>query len=170
MWRTFGIQTLTGSAQPLFSDQLTASLVIAASDPLEASVTIADTSRYRVGDLVVIAPGTFAAASVQITTITSATSMLVKLISGILSGHAANAPLALALPYAELTVQVPLGGAEVTVGLDNAITAAPSGNVIEQIQPTGSFVDRDGYTLDFWIVGTTGQTVMVAAKQSGAVV
>ncbi len=177
MFRTFGLQTLTGASQPLFGDKITAALPIppAGIDPI---VTVANTAIYQAGDRFTIAPDTASADTLLVTTILTSTTMQCTSQGGApLHAHSVNAIIALSIPCAELIVQLKDGTTgNAVLGSDNTVTATPGGNVVAIIYkttagtPTTPFRATNSATFnmvrtdDLWIIGTANDTFIAAAE------
>jgi hypothetical protein len=168
MWRTFRKQALTGAAQPIFGDKLTAAMAIPPShvDPI---INVADTTIYQQGDRITLDAGQANADTVLITTIKSGTQMQVTSQGAPYHAHAANAIIALALPATEILISGNAG--TLYLGTDNTITAVGGGNVMYVILPGAGF--RDTYsanwntvrTDDLWMAGAgISDSAIVAAQ------
>jgi hypothetical protein len=168
MWRTFRKQALTGAAQPIFGDKLTAAMAIP-PDGVDPVVTVADTSIYWEGDRFTIDADQANADTVLITHIKSGTQMQVTSQGAPYHAHAINAIIALAIPATEILIT---GNASTLyLGTDNTITAVGGGNVIAAILPGAGF--RDTYsanwntvrTDDLWMAGAgVSDSAIVAAQ------
>ena len=170
MWRTFGIQALTGSAQPLFSDKLTAAMAIPpfGVDPI---LHVANTAKYQQGDRINIEPGTANQDTVLVTTILSGTTMQVTSQGAPYHAHATNSLLELDIPATEVTIQgKSTNGNSVWIGADNTITAAGGGNAIHELIPSGDFrMTQSGQfntirTSDAWVAGNLSDSFIPAAE------
>lgn len=171
MWRTFGIQTLNGSAQPILGDVLTAALEIT-QDGTIGILTVASTAnhKYQQGDRLVLDPLLSNQDIVLVTEIISSTQLLVSSQNAKLKAHASNAIVQLAISCANTIMQATSGNANpVWVGSDNTVTNAGGGNVIGSMNGGGTFGDT-GHdlniftTADLWMAGTNTQTVIVAVE------
>lgn len=170
MWRTFGLQTLSGTAQPLLGDKLTAALPIAPNgvDPI---LTVASTTNYQQGDRIVIDPGLNTQDEVLVITIKSSTQMQCSLQGATMHAHAVNAVLQLDIPAAEIIVQTSSGAANsVFLGTDSTVTNVGGGKAFYEVIPgqpfrmTNSGQYNSVRTNDAWMAGTATQTVIVAAQ------
>ena len=168
MWRTFRKQALTGSAQPIFGDKLTAAMAVPINgvDPV---ITVADTTIYWEGDRITIDAGQATADTVRIIKKLTATTMQVNNEGAPLHAHAVNAIIALAIPATEILISG--NGGAVYLGTDNTVTSTGGGNVIYEILPGASF--RDTYTAnwntvrtdDLWMAGGgVSDSAIVAAQ------
>lgn len=171
MWRTFGLQTLSGSAQPILGDKLTAAALITQGGAV-AQLTVGSTAnnKYQRGDRLVLDPLQSNQDIVLVTGILSSTVLLVTSQDAKLQAHATNAIIQLAISFADLIVQCPSGNANhLYLGADNTVTNSGVGNVIADIQPAGSFTDLGNHdnsymTSDTWMAGTSTQNVIVAVR------
>lgn len=168
MLRSFGIQTLTGNAQPLFADKLTAAMVVplVSIDPI---IKVANTALYQVGDRITIEPSTAIADMVLVEKILSNTQMQVSSQGAPLHAHASNALTELDMPCAEILINPVTGNSGTTwVGTDNTVTSTGGGSAFVPL-PGGTSLNL-GFpqwnairTSEAWIAGTAGDTVGVAA-------
>jgi len=171
MWRTFGVQTLTGSAQPILGDVLTAAAEIT-QDGTVAILTVGSTAnkKYQQGDRLVLDPLQSNQDIVLVTEIISSTQLLCTSQNSKLHTHASNAIVQLAISCANTIMQAPSTNTEpVWVGTDNTVTNAGAGNAIGVMNAGGTFGDT-GHdlnlfnTADLWMAGTASQTVIVAVE------
>lgn len=169
MMVTFGYQTLTGSAQPLFSDEITAALPVPLStiDPI---LTVADTTIYEVGFRLVLEPGTANQDLLRVSRILSSTTMQCSYEGATPNAHAVNSVIALAVSAAELVVQPKSGNANsVFLGKDNTVTSAGAGHTFAEVVPgypyrmTNSGQYNTVLTTDVWVAGTASQTFLASA-------
>ena len=177
MFRTFGLQTFTGTAQPLFGDKLTAALPIPPAG-IDGIATVANTGIYQVGDRINIDPGLTNQDTLLVSAILSPTTMRVSSQGNAPQhAHAVNAIISLSISAAELFVQLKDGTAgNAYVGSDNTVTAVPGGNVVQIIYktaagtPTAIFRATNSATFDMcrtddlWIIGTANDTFIAAAE------
>jgi hypothetical protein len=170
MIRSWGLVTLTGAAQPWFGDVTTAAVGLPNGDGL-IPVTVASTTRYRVGDRFYLDPETNTQDILLVDTITSSTVLSCKSEGDAKTHtHGSGAVIQLSIPAAEINVQ-PLSTNTQTVflGADNTVTNVPGGSVSREILPSSppSANLSIGYnimrTSDGWMVGTAGDKVIVAA-------
>ena len=167
MWRTFRKQAVTGAAQPIFGDKLTAAMAIP-PDGVDPIITVADTTIYEVGDRITIDAGQVTADTLRITAKTSGTKMTGNSEGAPYHAHAVNAIIALAIPATEILFSG--NGSALYLGTDNTITNTGGGNVIYEILPGASF--RMTYsanwntvrTDDLWMAGSLSDTAIVAAQ------
>ena len=166
---TFGKQTLTGSAQPLFTDKITAALGVPPNN-IDPIVTVADTTIYQVGFRFTIEPGTANQDSLKVVRILTATTMQCSYEGATPHAHALNSVIALAISAAEIIVQASNADQNsVFLGTDNTVTNVGGGHTFAEVLPgypyrmTGSGQYNTVMTTDAWMAGTTGQTVIVSA-------
>jgi hypothetical protein len=177
MFRTFGLQALTGAAQPLFGDKITAALAIPPAG-IDAIVTVANTAIYQAGDRINIDPGQSYVDTLLVTTILSGTTMQCTSQGGAPQhAHAVNAIISLSIPAAEIVVQLKDGtAANAVLGADNTVTAVPGGSVIQVLYKTAAatptvpfrFTNSVAFntirTDDAWIIGTAADTFIATAE------
>ena len=178
MFRTFGLQTITGTnAQPLFGDKLTAAMPIPQAG-VDAIATVANTAIYQVGDRINVDPGLAAQDTLLVTRILTATTMQVASQGGAPQhAHLVNAIISLSIPAAEIIVQLmdaTTGNA--FLGSDSSVTVTPGGNVIAKLLKTASgtatnpfrFTNSVSYNMirtdDAWIIGTANDTFIATAE------
>ena len=167
MWRTFRKQTLTGAAQPIFGDKLTAAMPIP-PDGVDPIVNVADTTIYQQGDRITIDAGQTNLDTVLITTIKSGTQMQVTSQGAPYHAHAVNAIIALAIPATEIIFS---GNASVFyLGTDNSITATGGGNVIAQVGAAVAPPFRMTYSANWNTVRTDDLWMAGAGVSDGAIV
>ena len=167
MWRTFRKQVLTGAAQPIFGDKLTAAMAIPI-DGVDPIIHVADTTIYQDGDRIVIDAGQATADTVRIVTRPTATTMQVTSEGAPYHAHAVNAIIALSISCTEILFSG--NGSALYLGTDNTITNTGGGNVVYEILPGASF--RETYsanwntvrTSDLWMAGSLSDTTIVAAQ------
>lgn len=177
MVRTFGVQTLGAAAQPWFSDALTAAIAAQPNNGNDNQtptlIKVADTTKYRVGDYLVLGAGTATQERVGINRIVDATTLGVVLCY---KAHASGDLIALDLYCYNVSIQLLDGGTGVAyLGTDNTVTAVPAGNAFYELQkvaaaalpsvwnysPSGASDCRQ--SSDGWIVGTAGDKYLAAA-------
>lgn len=142
MVRTFGLQTLTGIAQPVIGDVTTAAVAVP-FEGQDALITVANSAIYQVGDRIVLDPLTVNSTEYIVERIPSGTTLLARS-HGNAFAHASGAIIQLAPVCLDLVVLPNAGGAgPIFIGADNTITNAPAGNVI--------------YRLEKIVAGTNGQ-------------
>ena len=170
MWRTFGVQTLTGNAQPIFGDVLTAALAVQGDGTL-ATMTVANTAFYQVGDRITIDPFKTNQNTVLVEQLISATQMLVSGQSAQIAAHLNGAILQLDIACADIIIQAGSQNDDaVWLGSDNSITNAPSGNIVFEVIAGYPFYTTNNVqfnsvrTKDLWMVGTASETAIVAAQ------
>ena len=168
MYRSWGLQTLTGAAQPLFNDKLTAAFAIPPShiDPI---LTVANTAKYQQGERITLDPGQADADIVLVTNILTGTTLQVSSQGAVLHAHAINTVICLNIPCGGLIIFEPATDAgAIWVGSDNTVTNVGGGSAFYQITqggnyPIGAYQWNAERTTDLWIAGTAADTVGVAA-------
>lgn len=166
--RTFGVQTLTGTAQPWFGDALTAAVI---AQPQNVSnyqaktiISVASTTKYRVGDYLIVDPGTANREGCGIAGIPSATTLMV---SGLTKAHASAALVALNIKCFNVVIQN-IGGTALYLGSDQTVTNVPGGSAFSYISIGGywnyGYFNYNGLrSADGWIVGTAASTYLAYA-------
>ena len=170
MWRTFGIQALTGVAQPLFGDKLTAAMPIPPPD-IDPVIHVADTSIYQDSDRINIEPGTANVDTVLVTAILGPTMMQVTSQGAPYHAHANSAMLELDIPAADVLVRgLSSNNQSVWVGVDDSITSSGGGLAIDEIIPSGQFrMTMTGQfntvrTSDAWVAGNISDSFLPSAQ------
>jgi hypothetical protein len=174
MQRTFGLQTLTGTAQPLFGDVMTAAMILPQANGV-GIITVANNKIYEPGDRLLLDPE---AADQDIVLVQqrvpASTTQLYVISEGgvVLNPHANGTVIALSIPAGDVVVQANFGVTNaIYLGKDNTITNAGVGNVVYNVTPNTPF--RATYsgthntvrTSDFWIVGTAADKFIASANQ-----
>ena len=164
MWRSWGLQTLTGSAQPMFADALTADMAVP-PDGVDPILTVADTTKYQDGDRITLDPGAADADTVLVVTILSSTTMQVSSQGAPLNAHASNTVIALDLVCGILLVN-PTG--DIWIGSDNTVTNTGGGSAFIPLSGGSSYNLGQGQwnvlrTTDQWMAGTMDETVGIGA-------
>jgi hypothetical protein len=172
---TFGVQTLTGAAQPVLGDVLTAALPIPPPD-VDPIVTVASTAFYQVGFRFTVDPDTVSQDSYKVAKILSSTTMQCSLEGTTGHAHANGAIIALAIAAADVCVQALNGGAgAVVIGTDNTVAVTPGGSAIFVLDKTTSPTENNTWrmtnngqyntvnTADAWMIGTAADKVIVYA-------
>lgn len=173
--RTFGPQTLTGSAQPLMSDVTTAA-VVAAPKGVAALITVANTAIYQNDDRIVLEPGTANQDAYKVYNILSST-VLQCVPEAVPIAHANGSLIALSRNAMDVVVQPKSGGtATVYIGSDKTVTSSGGGNTIAEIGKTtagtptipwhmAGGTDHDLVNSgDAWMAGADGDVVFVYAS------
>jgi hypothetical protein len=171
MLRTFGVQTLTGAAQPWFGDVLTAAF---SPTGINKSgfylVTVANTAKYQIGDRIVLGAGQVGANIL----------LVEKIVSGTVLGCASEGDatvaawpngtiIAMDIACAQVIFQAPTSNADpVYLGTDNTVTNAGAGTSFGWCYPGGqyNFGVAQWNTLrtsEGWMAGTASDKVGVVA-------
>ena len=175
--RGFGVQPLTGTAQPLFGTTITAPIrptpdmrtgrLDPASAPSQSVIGVTN-NFFRVGDHVLIGPSSeFEQSNItspdggSVTAISSANGTIT--VSGLTRQHNASEWAILALPCAQITVQQ--NQINIYLGED-ATVAANSPTLISIIPPSGSFslgfpaMANVIETQHLWVQGSNGDSFL----------
>jgi len=163
MWRTFGVQTLSGVAQPLLGDKLTAAMAIppANVDPI---ITVADTTKYQDGDRITIDPGNTDSDEVMVVNIISATTMQVTSQGAPYHAHAVNTVIALDLVCGLVLINPVAVAASLWIGADKTVTNVGGGSAFLPLITGSSYNLGQGQwnvlrSTDQWMAGGNGDTV-----------
>jgi hypothetical protein len=163
MWRTFGVQTLSGVAQPLLGDKLTAAMAIppASVDPI---ITVANTALYQDGDRITIDPGNTDSDEVMVVNIISPTTMQVTSQGAPYHAHAVNTVIALDLVCGLVLINPVAVAASLWIGADKTVTNVGGGSAFLPLIGGSSYNLGQGQwnvlrSTDQWMAGTGGDTV-----------
>ena len=169
MIRSWGLVTLTGSAQPCFSDVTTAAVGLAAGDG-SIPVTVASTTRYRAGDRIILNPGQSDADTVIVQYINSATVLTCYSEDGVTTNtHISGTIIALSIACSEILLTSQVGNAGTAwIGSDSTVTNAGAGSAFTYMS-AGGFYNLGSPTWNMlrsteaWMAGTASDKVGVAA-------
>lgn len=175
MIRSWGIVAMTGVAQPIFGDALTVAFVPPFGNNLGV-LAVASTTRYRVGDRIILGVGQVGQNVVMVDGIKDATHLYVKSEAGApLNAWVSTTIIALAINCFKIEVQGVDGNAAATwIGSDNTVAVA-GGSAFTQLQkvaagaiPPTWFIENDMAqdplnTNIGWMIGTAADKVGVAA-------
>jgi hypothetical protein len=169
MIRSWGLVTLTGSAQPCFGDVTTAAVGLPLGNGT-IPVTVASTTRYRVGDRIVLDPGQADADTLLVEVIPSATVLTcVSEGNAKTHTHVTGTIIELSIACAAILYTAVTGNAGNTwLGSDSTVTNTGGGSAFTYLSPGAS------YNLGFpqwnsirsseaWMAGPSGGSVGVAA-------
>jgi hypothetical protein len=170
MLRTFGQQTLTGVAQPIFGDKTTAPTNYAVSTGLMTIPVTSTVGRYQANDVVIVGYGTASAISVTVQSL-DATHLYAKPTpDATVFTYGANTQLALSLAAMDITIQTSSTAVNpVWLGADQTVTSSGGGSVASQILPASFFrLTYNGQSntvrsTDAWMAGTAGDQVICTA-------
>jgi hypothetical protein len=170
MIRTFGKQTLNGSAQPWFGDVLTAAFTPPTFDN-PGLLTVANTARYLVGDRIILGAGSAGQNIVIVDRIFSGTVLWVHSEGGAaLKAWVNGSIIALDIACAMVAIQASgANSADIWIGSDNTVTNAGAGNAIADLTAYGVFAYGNNpqwnavRTSDGWMAGANTNTVLVYA-------
>jgi hypothetical protein len=165
MFRTFGVVTLSGSAQPLLPDKLTAAMAIPPSgvDPI---ITVADTTKYQIGDRITLDPGAADADSVLVSEILSPTTMQVTSQGAPYHAHAVNTVTALDLCSGIILISPIANSGNLWIGADKTVTNAGGGSAFLPLVGGTFYNLGQGQwnvvrTTDMWMAGVLNDTVAI---------
>jgi hypothetical protein len=173
MIRSWGLQTLTGNAQPLFGDLLTAAFSNLKSEPHGFYlVTVAKASQYQVGDRIILGFGGATATNCLMVDKVNTVSNVLSCISegdAPVSNWVNGTQIVLSLACAVLGVQAPTTNAgNIWFGSDSTVTNVGGGSAFGEIFPSGSFPFgipqwNTIRTTEAWIAGTLNDKAGVYA-------
>jgi hypothetical protein len=174
MIRTFRLQTLTGGAQPLFGDLLTAAVVAPPANG-DVIVTVADTTLYQIGDRIILGFGqtTNNVLLVDSKVAGGTTKMRCKSEGDAkVNAYAIGTIIALAMAAMDIVVQVAAGSSNaVWLGTDNTVTNAGLGNAFAQVTASlppwrmSQSADHNVVrTTDAWMAAVAGTQALVWAN------
>ena len=172
MIRSWRLQTLTGSAQPLFGDKLTAALSNVKQSNGFYFVSVAKASQYQIGDRIVVG---FGGSSPTNCLMVGAVNTSTNVLSCISEGDApvANWPsgtqIVLSVACAVLRMNSPTSNTgNIWEGSDSTVTNVGGGSAFQEISVGGS--DNFGVeqwnairTSDLWVAGTLNDKIGAAA-------
>ena len=171
---TFGVHTLTGTAEPVMGDVITAAVPIPPPD-VDPIITVANTAltAYQVGFRIVLDPGLTNQDCYRIAAILSSTKMQCTLEGTVGHAHTNGAILQLAIAAADVSVQALNGGAgPVVIGADSTVTVTPGGSAVKVLDKSTTPTEENEWrmtnngqyntvnTADAWMIGTAGDKVL----------
>ena len=171
MIRSWGLQTLTGSAQPLFGDKLAAAFVNLKAPNGFYFVSVANAAQYQIGDRIILGfGGSDPTNCLMVNEVNTSTNILSCISEGDapVSAWAIDTQIVLSQACAVLTVQSPTGNSVIWFGSDSTVTNTGGGSAFAFIDANGTFSFGQAQwnairTSDMWMAGTESQTVGVAA-------
>ena len=178
MIRYWGVQTLSGAAQPWFGDALTAAFVPAGGTGPQI-VTVASTTRYAVGDRIILGVGQAGAVALMVDRIVNATTLYCRSEGNApVNAWANGTVLFLAINCNSISFQ-PLDGntAAIWLGSSNLVAVA-GGSSFRQMQKVaaGSIPDfweykpstgQNSLNTDLgWMIGTAADKIVIAAHEN----
>jgi hypothetical protein len=173
MIRSWGLQTLTGSAQPTFGDKLTAAFRNLKGEPNGFYlVSVANAARYQLGDRIILG---FGGASPTNCLMIGGVNTVTNVLSCVSEGNAPvsnwpiNTQIVLDIACATIRINAIQGNAgNIWEGSDSTVTNTGGGSAFQEIFPTGS--DTFGIpqwntirTSELWVAGTASDKMGVAA-------
>jgi hypothetical protein len=170
MIRSWRFITMTGNAQPLFGDLLTAAFSGTQTKGLYQA-TVADTTKYAIGDRVIFGFGGASATNILLVDqLISATVLGLQSEGGApVKAWPNTTQLCLSLACAQVTAQgLNTNAANGYVGSDSTVTNVPGGSAFGFIGIAGSWAYGLGQwniirTSDLWIAGTASDKFGVSA-------
>lgn len=171
MIRSWGQVTLTGSAQPLFGDVLTAAFSNLAPTNGFYTVKVASTTRYQVGDRIILGVGSGSTTNcLMVGQIPNATTLYCTSEGNAPVSNWNNGTLiALDLACAYIEIQSTIGNAGIIwLGSDNTVTNVGGGSAFKQVTQGGSapYGQPQWNTIrtnELWFSGTASDKAGVSA-------
>jgi hypothetical protein len=177
MIRSWGVVTLGATSAPWFGDVTTAAFVPPTGNNL-GSLAVASTTRYRVGDRIILGADQAKPQIVMVDGITDATHLAVKAEGGAtLSAWISGTIICLSIRCFKVVIQAVDGNTgAVWIGSDKTVTNVGGGSgffklqiaaAAAQLSPPFDYADANGAnalgTAEGWYAGTNGDKVAVAA-------
>lgn len=171
MIRSWGQVTLTGAAQPLFGDVLTAAFSNLAPTNGFYTVKVASTTRYQIGDRIILGVGSGSPTNVLMVgqILNSTTLYCISEGCAAVSNWPINTLIALDLACAYIEIQSTLGNAGVIwLGSDSTVTNVGGGSAFKEVTQGGSapYGLPQWNTLrtnELWFAGTASDKAGVSA-------
>ena len=178
MIRTWGFQTLTGSAQPFFGDKITAAFVDLKATNGFYFVKVANAALYQNGDRIILGYGGSSPTNCLLVGGVNTTTNVLSCTSegeAPVSSWVVNTPIVLDIACYGIMIQAALANAgPVFIGADSTVTNTGGGSAfyeldnVSSVQPNSwSIWKYDGQnplrTTEGWLAGTSTQTFAVAA-------
>lgn len=179
MIRPWGVQSLTGVAQPWFGDVLTAAFA-PVGDGGPQKVTVASTTFYQVGDRIILGIGQANPTVLMVDRKFSATVLYCHSEGGApIKAWASTTIIALAINVALISFQGVDGNTSaIWLGQDNTVTVA-GGSAFRQIQKVAAASIPDWYdyrtatggqnsinTDIGWMIGTAADKIVISGHQN----
>jgi hypothetical protein len=141
MLRSFGFQTVTGNAQPLLGDKITAAFTPPPDISQAFKLTVADSSIYEQGDRVVMGPDQTSPNIVLVIGKPDSTHILCQSEgNAAMSAWVVNTILALDIACAEIVISAPsTNAASLWLGSKYNVTNTGGGSAFQEIVPSGSY-------------------------------
>lgn len=167
MIRTFGIQTVSGAAQPLFGDKLTAAFSNLKDNQGLYYLTVANSAIYEIGDRWILGVGSGSPTNCALVDhIVDATHVAVASEGNApLSAWANSTVLMLDIACSQITLQSMVGNAgNIWAGADSTVTNTGGGSAFGQVTIGGSWAYGQGQwntlrTSEFFFAGTLNDKV-----------
>ena len=173
MIRSWGLQTLTGNAQPMFGDVLTAAFSNIKGEPHGFYlVSVAKAANYQIGDRIILGFGGATPTNcLMVGKVNTSTNILSCISEGDapVANWANGTQIVLSVACAAIRLNAPATNAgNIWEGSDNTVTNVGGGSAFQEIFPSGS--DTFGIpqwntirTSDLWIAGTLSDKAGIAA-------
>lgn len=172
MIRTWGQQTLTGSAQPLFGDVLTAAFVNIKQTNGFYFVSVANAAKYQIGDRIVLGYGGASPTNIlMVDGVNTVTNILSCISEGDapVSAWPVGTQIVLSLACAQLLIQSATGDSgPIWFGSDSTVTNTGGGSAFAEITSGGAYTFGIAQwnvlrTTEAWMAGTLNDKAGVAA-------
>jgi hypothetical protein len=170
MVRSWRFITMTGSAQPLFGDLLTAAFTGKRGKEGLYLATVADTTKYQVGDRVIFGFGQAKPNLLMVDQLVSSTVLgLASEGNASVSAWGNGAQLCLSIACAQIVAQAAvLNAGNTYFGNDNTVTNTGGGSAFGEAGPSSSWNYGVGQwnivrTSEIWIAGAASDKLGVSA-------
>jgi len=168
--RSFGLQAVSGAAQPCLGDVTTAAFVVPAKGQL-ATVTVANSAIYQVGDRIILGAGQVGPNILKVVKIPAGGVTLLCESEGdaALKAWVSGTILALSIACFRIGFRTPGNAGLVWLGTDSSVTNAGAGTAFEALGNADryDYVFHNGQnplnTAEIWMAGTPPDTVLVSA-------
>lgn len=141
MLRSFGLQTLTGSAQPLFADKITTGFIPPLDQSKAFNLVVANSAIYQDGDRIILGAGSAGANVILVIGQPTGTTLLCMSEGGAkVAAWPINTLIELDIACAEIIINAIVGNAGTTwLGSDNSVTNLGGGTAFAGINGGASF-------------------------------
>ena len=172
MIRTWGQQTLTGSAQPLFGDKITAAFVNIKQTNGFYFMFVANASKYQIGDRIILGYGGSSPTNVlMVNAVNTSTNILSCISEGDapVSAWPVNTQIVLSIACAQLLIQSATGNSgNIWFGSDSTVTNSGGGSAFAEILAGGAYTFGIAQwnvlrTTEAWMAGTASDKAGIAA-------
>lgn len=170
MIRTWGQQTLTGNAQPLFGDVLTADFNNIKRPNGFYFVDVANAAKYQIGDRIILGYGGGSPTNcLMVNAISAGVLSCISEGDAPVSAWPSGTQIVLSIACAQLLIQSATGnGGSTWFGSDSTVTNTGGGSAFAEISAGGAYTFGIAQwnvlrTTEAWMAGPNGGSVGVAA-------